>query len=63
MTAELVTVALTMAWCRGWPAPGALNHSERDSQYASHDFKRKLNSYGIQRLMSRKVICWDNAPT
>ncbi|WP_088579080.1 IS3 family transposase [Burkholderia ubonensis] len=63
MTTELVADALTMAWFRRRPAPGALHHSDRGSQYASHDFQRKLNSYGMQCSMSRKGSCWDNAPT
>jgi putative transposase len=32
MTADLVTDALTMAWFRRRPAPGALHHSDRGSQ-------------------------------
>jgi len=44
MTADLVTDALTMAWFRRRPMPGALCHSDRGShsQYASHEFQRKL---------------------
>ena len=63
MTADLVTDALTMAWFRRRPSPGALHHSDRGSQYASHEFQRKLASYGMRCSMSRKGNCWDNAPT
>lgn len=63
MTADLVTDALTMAWFRRRPAPGALCHSDRGSQYASHEFQRKLTAYGMRCSMSRKGNCWDNAPT
>ncbi|QMI46935.1 MULTISPECIES: IS3 family transposase [Burkholderia] len=63
MTAGLVTDALTMAWFRRRPAPGALCHSDRGSQYASHEFQRKLSAYGMRCSMSRKGSCWDNAPT
>ncbi|WP_175154099.1 IS3 family transposase, partial [Paraburkholderia ultramafica] len=63
MTADLVTDALTMAWFRRKPEPGALHHSDRGSQYASHDFQRKLAEYGMRCSMSRKGNCWDNAPT
>jgi putative transposase len=59
MTADLVTDALTMAWFRRRPAPGALHHSDRGSQYASHEFQRKLASYGMRCSMSRKGNCWD----
>ncbi|GAB6852719.1 hypothetical protein JCM10599A_65230 [Paraburkholderia kururiensis] len=63
MTANLVTDALTMAWFRHRPAPGALCHSDRGSQYASHEFQRKLATYSMRYSMSRKGNCWDNAPT
>jgi len=59
MTTELVTDALAMAWFRRRPAPGALHHSDRGSQYASHDFQRKLAAYGMCCSMSRKGNCWD----
>ncbi|CAJ9124030.1 Isrso8-transposase orfb protein [Burkholderia pseudomallei] len=52
-----------MAWFRRKPAPGALHHSDRGSQYASHEFQRKLADYGMRCSMSRKGNCWDNAPT
>ncbi|CAE6860215.1 IS3 family transposase ISRso8 [Paraburkholderia nemoris] len=63
MTTDLVTDALTMAWFRRKPEPGAMHHSDRGSQYASHDFQRKLAEYGMRCSMSRKGNCWDNAPT
>lgn len=63
MTADLVTDALTMAWFRRRPAPGALCHSDRGNQYASHEFQRKLAAYGMRCSTSRKGNCWDNAPT
>ncbi|WP_213233704.1 IS3 family transposase [Caballeronia sp. NK8] len=63
MTADIVIDALTMAWFRRRPEPGAMHHSNRGSQYASHDFQRKLTEYGMRCSMSRKGNCWDNAPT
>jgi putative transposase len=63
MTSDLVIDALTMAWFRRKPQPGAMHHSDRGSQYASHDFQRKLAEYGMRCSMSRKGNCWDNAPT
>ncbi len=63
MTADIVTDALTMAWFRRKPAAGLLHHSDRGSQYASHDFQSKLAGYGMVCSMSRKGNCWDNAPT
>ena len=38
-------------------------HSDRGSQYASHEFRAVLDQYGIRASMSRKGNCWDNAPT
>ena len=43
------------------PAP-ALHHSDRGSQYASHDYRALLRSHGITVSMSRVGNCWDNAP-
>ncbi len=63
MTTDIVTDALTMAWFRRKPAAGLLHHSDRGSQYASHDFQSKLAEYGMVCSMSRKGNCWDNAPT
>jgi len=62
MTADIVTDALTMAWFRRKPAPGLIHHSDRGSQYASHEFQAKLAAYGMVCSMSRKGNCWDNAP-
>ncbi|KVD19168.1 transposase [Burkholderia ubonensis] len=63
VTVDLVTDALTMVWFRRGPAPGALCHSDRGSQNASHEFQRKLATYGLRCSMSRKGKCWNNAPT
>lgn len=63
MTADLVVDALVMAWFRRRPAPGAIHHSDRGSQYCSHVFQEKLREYGMRCSMSRKGNCWDNAPT
>ena len=62
MTADIVTDALAMAWFRRKPAPGLIHHSDRGSQYASHEFQAKLAAYGMVCSMSRKGNCWDNAP-
>jgi len=63
MKTELVADALRMAWFRRKPAPGALHHSDRGSQYASHEFQALLTEMGMRCSMSRKGNCWDNAPT
>lgn len=62
MTKELVISALRMARFRRKPKPGLLHHSDRGSQYCSHDYQALLAEYGMQASMSRKGNCWDNAP-
>jgi len=61
MTKELVIDALRMAWFRRHPPPGLIHHSDRGSQYCSHDFQKQLAEYGMLASMSRKGNCWDNA--
>jgi transposase InsO family protein len=44
--------------------PGARDlvfHSDRGSQYASHDYRDALDQAGITCSMSRRGDCWDNA--
>ena len=38
-----------------------LHHSDRGGQYASGDFQKLLEDYGMCCSMSRKGNCWDNA--
>jgi putative transposase len=61
MTADLVTDALDIAVRRRRPPPNLLFHSDRGSQYASHDFRQRVERYGMVQSMSRKGNCWDNA--
>ena len=63
MQASVVTDALRMAWFRRRPEHGLIFHSDRGSQYCSHEFQGALKNYGMQSSMSRKGNCWDNAPT
>lgn len=63
MTKALVVDALRMAWFRRHPAQGLIVHSDRGSQYCSHEFQAALSAYGMRSSMSRKGDCWDNAPT
>jgi putative transposase len=63
MTKDLVIDALRMAWFRRRPLPGLIHHSDRGSQYCSHDFRKQLAEYGMLASMSRKGNCWDNAPS
>jgi len=61
MTKQLVMDAILMAIWRRKPAPGLIFHSDRGSQYCSHDFQKLLKIYAIRSSMSRKGDCWDNA--
>ena len=63
MQTSLVKDALLMACWRRNPGKGAIFHSDRGSQYCSHDFQATLKAWGIRSSMSRKGNCWDNAPT
>ena len=63
ITGEIVTDALRMAWFLRCPnrEAGLIFHSDRGSQYASHEFNKVLNECGITPSMSRKGNCWDYA--
>jgi transposase InsO family protein len=61
MPAELVCTALQMAIAQRQPEPGLIIHSDRGSQYASHEYRDLLERTGLQGSMSRKGNCWDNA--
>ena len=63
MHTALVKDALAMAWWRRQPKPGVIFHSDRGSQYCSHEFQAALKGWGMRSSMSRKGNCWDNAPT
>lgn len=63
MKTQLVLDALAMAYWKRKPSKGLLHHSDRGSQYASHDYQKQLMNYGMIPSMSRKGNCWDNAPT
>ncbi len=63
MQTSLIKDALLMACWRRVPTQGLIFHSDRGSQYCSHDFQQTLKAWGIQSSMSRKGNCWDNAPT
>jgi len=63
MEKNLVMDALRMALGRRQPdqAESLMHHSDRGSQYASHDFQKLLREHNISCSMSRKGNCWDNA--
>lgn len=61
MKKDLAIRALDMAMRLRTPLPGCIFHSERGSQYCSHDFQQKLTEYKMTPSMSGKGNCFDNA--
>jgi putative transposase len=61
MEDSLTLIALRMALSRRVVEAGLVHHSDRGSQYASHDYTDLLKANGIEISMSRKGNPWDNA--
>lgn len=58
---ELALLALRRALFSRKPDLGLVHHSDRGSPYASDDYIVELDRHRMQRSMSRKGDCWDNA--
>jgi putative transposase len=59
---DLVLNALDSALGQRIPSKaGLVFHSDRGSQYASHDYRSALEKAEITCSMSRKGNCWDNS--
>jgi transposase InsO family protein len=58
---ELTLAALRMALRRRTVEPGLVHHSDRGSQYASHQYTDLLQAHAIRISMSGKANPWDNA--
>lgn len=61
MKADLVSAALEKAYEGQQPEKGLIHHSDRGSQYAASDYRKKLKEYHMIRSMSRRGNCYDNA--
>lgn len=61
MTTDLVLDALEAAYEAKKPGRGVIHHSDRGSQYASKDYRDKLEAFFMKASMSRKGNCYDNA--
>lgn len=61
MTNQLILDALDNAYETKKPKEGLLHHSDRGTQYASKDYRQRLETYGMEASMSRKGNCYDNA--
>jgi putative transposase len=62
ITKDLVIKSLLMAETMKKPGEGLIHHSDRGSQYCSHDFVKLLDRFNMKASMSRKGNCYDNAP-
>ncbi len=62
MTRQLVLDALQMAAKVRRPPPGLIFHSDRGSQYASHEVRKWLKKRAMRQSMSGTGNCYDNAP-
>lgn len=62
LTRNLVSQSLIRAVAAKRPAQGLIHHSDRGSQYCSHEYRNILDRLGLTASMSRKGNCYDNAP-
>ena len=58
---HLALAALDKALVQRRPRAGLVHHSDRGSTYASSDYRKALETRGIECSMSRSGDCWDNA--
>ena len=61
MKRDLAIRALKMAIALRSPPRGCIFHSDRGSQYCSHDYQKVLREHGFKVSMSGKGNCYDNA--
>ncbi|MFK0287428.1 IS3 family transposase [Streptomyces sp. NPDC090499] len=59
--AGLVVDALRMAASRGGLKAGCIAHSDRGSEYTSHEYRTLIRELGIRQSMGRTGSCYDNA--
>ena len=62
MTKNLVNQSLFRAVASKRPQAGLIAHSDRGSQYCSHEHRRLIAQFGMQASMSGRGNCYDNAP-
>ena len=61
MKRDLAIRALDMAVALRQPPKGCIHHTDRGSQYCSHDYQKRLRKHGFLVSMSGKGNCYDNA--
>jgi len=62
LTRNLVSQSLFKAVAAKRPAQGLIHHSDRGSQYCSHEYRNLMARLGLKVSMSGKGNCYDNAP-
>jgi putative transposase len=62
LTRNLVSQSLFKAVTAKRPAQGLIHHSDRGSQYCSHEYRNLMDRFGLKVSMSGKGNCYDNAP-
>ena len=62
LTRNLVSQSLLRAVTTKRPEKGLVHHSDRGSQYCSHEYRNLLDECGLQASMSGRGNCFDNAP-
>jgi putative transposase len=58
---DLALQALNNAAALRNPPQGCMHHTDRGSQYCSHDYQKRLREAGFKVSMSGKGNCYDNA--
>ena len=61
MKRDLAIRALDMAVALRQPQEGCIHHTDRGSQYCSHDYQKRLLKNGFKVSMSGKGNCYDNS--
>jgi len=62
LSKNLVSQSLLRAVTARRPEKGLLHHSDRGSQYCSHEYRSLLGKFGLEASMSGRGNCFDNAP-
>ena len=61
MKRDLAIRALDTAVTLQKPLKGCIHHSDRGSQYCSHEYQARLRKNGFEFSMPGKCNCYDNA--
>ena len=62
LSRNLVNQSLLQAVTTKRPEKGLIHHSDRGSQYCSHEYQGLLRQFGFEMSMSECGNCFDNAP-